>query len=388
MKYATLGSTGLRVSRLCLGCMSFGGPGTEGGEWILGYRDSKRIIDRAFDLGINFFDTADVYSKGKSEQIVGQALEGRRNQVVLATKVGLPTGRGPDERGLGRRHITRNLRRSLANLRTERVDLYQIHRWDYDTPIERVLTTLTDVVKSGVVDHLGASSMWAWQLAKALYASDRLGLEKFKTMQNHYNLAYREEEREMIPLCKEEGIAINPWSPLARGFLTGKYKRKKKPSGLRYREDVYLGQRYFRPEDFDVVERLEEVAREEGVNPAQIALAWLLNKRHIVSPVVGVTRVEQLEDLVGAVDIKLDPDEKARLEEPYRPHPVLGHAGRSYLSRARPALPPSSATGRRTSRLRECSSLCQSRFETPSRSAHFASLLASASSFIPIRSFT
>ena len=327
MRYTALGSTGLKVSKLCIGCMSFGGPDADGYEWSLGYEDSKRMIDRAIDLGINFFDTADVYSNGKSEQIIGKALKGRRNQVVIATKVGLPTGRGPDDRGLGRKHVKRNLKRSLANLQTDRIDLYQIHRWDHSTPIEQVLRTLTDAVrKEKVVDHLGGSSMWAWQFAKALYTSDRLGLERFKTMQNHYNLAYREEEREMIPLCRDEGIPLLPWSPLGRGFLTGKYRRRAKPATIRYKTDVYLSKRYFRPEDFDVVERLEEVAKEKGVRPAQLALAWLINKKGVASPIVGSTRIEQLEELVEAVDIHLNAGDMRRLEEPYRPHPVLGHS--------------------------------------------------------------
>jgi aryl-alcohol dehydrogenase (NADP+) len=326
MRYTTLGSTGLKVSRLCIGCMSFGGPGAEGFEWTLSYDDSKRMIDRAIDLGINFFDTADVYSDGKSEQIVGRALEGRRNQVVLATKVGLPTGDGPQDRGLGRQHIRRNLKKSLANLRTDRIDLYQIHRWDYYTPIEQVLRTLTDAVREqGVVDHLGGSSMWAWQFAQALYTSDRLGLERFKTMQNHYNLAYREEEREMIPLCREEGIPILPWSPLGRGFLTGKYSRRATPVSIRYKTDELLGKRYFRSEDFDVVERLVEVAKEKRAKPSQVAVAWLFGKKDVASPIIGPTKLEQLEELVGALDIHLKPHDVKRLEEPYKPHRILGH---------------------------------------------------------------
>ena len=326
MRYTTLGSTGLKVSRLCIGCMSFGGPDARGFEWTLGYEDSKKIIDRAIDLGINFFDTADVYSNGRSEQIVGKAMKGRRDDVVIATKVGLPTGDGPDERGLGRKHVKRNLKRSLTNLKTDRIDLYQIHRWDYDTPVEEVLKTLTEAVrKDGTVDNLGASSMWAWQFSRALYTSDRLGLERFKTMQNHYNLAYREEEREMIPLCVAEGIPLLPWSPLGRGFLTGKYRRRTKPSSSRYKIDVYLSSRYFRPEDFDVVERLEEVAKEKGVAPAQLALAWLLDKDGVASPIVGPTKLRQLEELAEASGIQLKRSDVKRLEEPYRPHPVLGH---------------------------------------------------------------
>ncbi|MGD1054632.1 MAG: aldo/keto reductase [Nitrososphaerales archaeon] len=326
MKYVTLGTTGLRVSRLCIGCMSFGGPTSKGFEWSLDYEDSKKVIDKATELGINFFDTADVYSSGRSEEILGKALEGRRDEVVVATKVGLPTGTGPGERGLGRRHVLHNLRESLQHLRTDRIDLYQIHRWDYETPIEDVLRTLTEAVrKKGVVEHVGASSMWAWQLAKALCASDRLHLVKFETMQNHYNLAYREEEREMIPLCREEGIAVMPWSPLARGFLAGKYKRDRKPTNIRYRKDNLIQERFFRPEDFDVLEKLEEVAKEQGAKPAQIALAWLLGKKDVKAPIVGPTRVGQLEELVEAVDMKLTQDQVGRLEGPYKPHPVLGH---------------------------------------------------------------
>jgi aryl-alcohol dehydrogenase-like predicted oxidoreductase len=326
MKYVTLGTTGLKVSRLCIGCMSFGGPTSKGYEWSLDYEDSKKVIDRARDLGINFFDTADVYSSGRSEEILGRALEGRRNDVVIATKVGLPTGTGTGEHGLGRRHVLHSLRASLQHLRTDRIDLYQIHRWDYETPIEEVLGTLTRAArKEGVVDHVGASSMWAWQLAKALCASDRLHLVRFETMQNHYNLAYREEEREMIPLCREEGIAVMPWSPLARGFLTGKYKRNRKPTSLRYRKDSMIRERFFRPEDFDVLERLDDVAKEQGAKPAQIALAWLLGKKDVKAPIVGPTRVGQLEELVEAVDMKLTQDQVERLEEPYKPHPALGH---------------------------------------------------------------
>jgi 1-deoxyxylulose-5-phosphate synthase len=306
--------------------MSFGGPDAAGFEWTLGFEDSKRIIDKAIDFGINFFDTADVYSHGRSEEIVGRALEGRRNDVVMATKVGLPMGEGPGDRGLGDRHVRQSLEKSLARLRTDRIDLYQIHRWDYATPIEHVLKTLTDAVKKdGFVDHIGASSMWAWQFVQALKTSDRMGLERFVSMQNHYNLAYREEEREMIPLCIAEGVAINPWSPLARGFLSGKYKRGAHPETIRYQKDSLVSARYFRPEDFDVAERLEGVAKEKGLRPSQLALAWLLGRPGITSPVVGPTSVTQLEELVSALDIKLTADDVKRMEEPYKPHPVMGH---------------------------------------------------------------
>jgi aryl-alcohol dehydrogenase (NADP+) len=306
--------------------MSFGGPGQQAFEWTLDYVDSKRIIDKAFDAGVNFFDTADVYSLGKSEEIVGKALKGRRNDVVIATKVGLPTGVGPTNRGLGEKHIEHNLKKSLSNLMTDRIDVYQIHRWDYQTPIEKTLKTLTRAIReSSTVGHIGASSMWAWQLAKSLCVSDKLGLARFETMQDHYNLAYREEEREMIPFCISENIAINPWSPLGRGFLSGKYKRNKKPSSKRYQKDELLGRRYFKPEDFDVVERLQEVAGEKGVKPSQLAVAWLLNRPGVVSPVIGPTSVEQLEELLGATEITVGPKDSARLEEPYKPHPVMGH---------------------------------------------------------------
>jgi len=326
VKYVTLGTTGLKVSRLCIGCMSFGGPTSEGFEWTLDYDHSKEVIDKAIDLGINFFDTADVYSGGKSEEIVGRALEGRRNDVVIATKVGLPSGKGPWDRGLGRKHVLQNLRKSLLHLRTDRLDLYQIHRWDYDIPIDDVLKTLTDIVRrDGAADHVGASSMWAWQFAKALDTSKAMNLVRFETMQNHYNLVYREEEREMIPLCVEEGIALMPWSPLARGFLTGRYKRNKKPTSLRYRKDGLMRDRFFKHEDFDVVERLVEVAKEEGTKPAQVALAWLLGKNGVKSPIVGPTSPSQLEELVEAVDVKLAPNQVERLEELYKPHAVLGH---------------------------------------------------------------
>ncbi len=326
MRYTVLGKTRLRVSRLCIGCMSFGGPGSKGFEWTLGYADARKVIERAIDLGVNFFDTADVYSGGESERILGRTLEGRRNDVVVATKVGLPTGAGKHARGLGTLHIHRNLKNSLRNLRTDHVDLYQIHRWDYETPIEDTLRTLTDAVrKDHSVDHLGASSMWTWQLAKALFASEEHGWARFETMQNHYSLAYREEEREMIPFCLEEGVAMIPWSPLARGFLTGKYRRGTEPKNIRYRRDSLVRERFFKPEDFDVVERLREVAAEMGSKPAQVALAWLLGKPGVKAPIVGPTSASQLEELVDAVELKLTPDQARRLEEPYKAHPVLGH---------------------------------------------------------------
>lgn len=285
---------------------------------------ARPIIKRALDLGVNFFDTANVYSNGRSEEIVGELLKDR-DDVVIATKVRLSTGQGPNKEGLSRYHIMSQARKSLKRLKTDRIDLYQIHRWDYATPIEETLSALNDLVRQGTVNYIGASSMWAWQFAKALFTSDRLGLARFVSMQNHYNLCYREEERDMIPLCKDQGIGLIPWSPLARGFLTGRYKRGQTPDSARYRTDKYFAERFFRPEDFDVVERAEEVAKEKGATTAQIALAWLLHKG-VNAPIIGATKVEQIEEAVAATDIKLSDDDMKRLEEPYKTHRILGHS--------------------------------------------------------------
>jgi len=306
--------------------MSFGGVKSGYFAWTLGYEKASPIIKRAIDLGINFFDTADMYSDGRSEEVLGRAVKGRRNELVIATKVYNPMGTGPNDRGLSRKHIRDGIKRSLARLDMDYVDLYQIHRYDYETPIEETLTTLDGLVKDGLVSYLGASSMWAWQFADALAASDRLGLEKFVSMQNHYNLAYREEEREMNPLCMSHGIGLIPWSPLARGFLSGKYKRSGKPSGRRYSSDTLLKQRFFHPADFDVLDRVIEVSKEKKVTPAQVALAWVLHRPGVTSPIVGLSSVEQLEELVASLDVKLTQDDMKRLEEPYRPRAIEGHA--------------------------------------------------------------
>jgi len=257
MEYVRLGSTGLQVSRICLGTMSFG----NSEEWMIEIDKARPIVKRTLDLGVNFFDTANVYSKGRSEEIVGELLKDHREDVVVATKVRLSTGEGPNREGLSRYHIMDQARKSLKRLRTDRIDLYQIHRWDYSTPIEETLIALNDLVSQRMVNYIGASSMFAWQFTKALYTSDLLNVARFVSMQNHYNLCYREEEQEMIPLCKEQKIALLPWSPLARGFLTGRYKRGKAADSPRYRTDRYFAERFFQPEDFDVVERVEEVAQ-------------------------------------------------------------------------------------------------------------------------------
>jgi aryl-alcohol dehydrogenase (NADP+) len=301
--------------------MSFG----NSEEWMVEIDKARPIVQRALDLGLNFFDTANLYSNGRSEEIVGELLKDHRDAVVIATKVRLKAGEGPNKEGLSRYHILQQARKSLKRLRTDRIDLYQIHRWDYSTPIEETLIALNDLVRQGAVGYIGASSMWAWQFAKALFTSDSLGIARFVSMQNHYNLCYREEEREMIPLCKDQGIGLIPWSPLARGFLTGRYKRGKTPSTSRYKTDKYFAERFFRPEDFDVVERVEEVAREKGATTAQIALAWLLRKG-VNAPIIGATKVEHIDEAVGSVDLQLSDDDMRKLEEPYKTHRILGHS--------------------------------------------------------------
>ena len=319
MEYNRLGSTGLQVSRICLGTMSFG----NSEEWMVEIDKAKPIVKRALDLGVNFFDTANVYSDGRSEEIVGELLKDHRDSVVIASKVRLSTGEGPNKEGLSRYHIIDQARKSLKRLKTDKIDLSQTHRWDYSTPIEETLVALNDLVRQGMVNYIGASSMYAWQLAKALFTSDRLGVARFISMQNHYNLCYREEEREMIPFCKDQAIALIPWSPLARGFLTGRYRRGGKADSPRYRSDKYFAERFFRPEDFDVVERAEEIAKENGVPASQIAIAWLLHKG-VCAPIIGATKVEHLEDAVSSLEVKLSSGDMKRLEEPYKPHRIIG----------------------------------------------------------------
>ena len=285
---------------------------------------ARPILERAYDLGINFFDTANSYSRGRSEEILGEVFEDYRQDVILATKVYFRMGEGPNDMGLSRLHIMEQIEGSLRRLRTDYVDLYQTHRWDYDTPIDETLSTLDDLVHQGRVRYIGGSSMWAWQFAKALWISDKFGLVRFESMQNHYNLCYREEEREMIPLCRDQQISLIPYSPIARGFLTGKYKRGETPDSVRYKSDPLLRERFFLPQDFDIVERVERIAREKDVTPAQIALAWHFHKG-VTAPIIGATKMEHVEDAAASLDVRLTTDDMKLLEEPYRPRRILGH---------------------------------------------------------------
>ncbi len=327
MEYTRLGSSGLKVSRLCLGAMTYGSKKWR--EWVLEEDEGRPFIKRALELGINFFDTADMYSLGASEEILGRAIRDfapSRENVVIATKVFNAMGDQPNERGLSRKHIHHAIDNSLQRLGMDYVDLYQIHRFDYDTPIEETLEALDDVVKSGKALYIGASSMFAWQFAKMLYKSDERGISRFVSMQNHYNLIYREEEREMIPLCMEEGVGIIPWSPLARGFLAGNRRPQDFGETIRAKTDEYAHRLYYQPSDFSVVERLTQAAQRRGVSNAQIALAWILSKPGITAPIIGASKMQHLEDAVAAMKIKLEKDEIHQLEECYQPHAVLGHS--------------------------------------------------------------
>ncbi len=325
MDYLNLGNTGLKVSRLCLGMMTYGTP--QWRSWVLDEEQSRPFIRRALEMGINFFDTADAYSNGVSEEVTGRALRdfARRDEVVLATKVYFPTGDRPNQGGLSRKHIFHAIDASLRRLGTDYVDLYQIHRWDKDTPIEETLEALHDVVKAGKARYLGASSMSAWQFAKALCVADQRGWTRFASMQNHYNLVYREEEREMLPLCRAEGVGVIPWSPLARGFLAGNRTAEKGGETERARTDAFAHQMYYQPADFEVAGRCVEVARRRGVSSAQVALAWLLGRPGVTAPIIGASKPHHLEEAFGALAIKLSDEEVRFLEEPYVPHRVLGH---------------------------------------------------------------
>ncbi|MGD0308986.1 MAG: aldo/keto reductase [Acidobacteriota bacterium] len=327
MEYVCLGSTGLKVSRLCLGMMTYGSKRWR--DWILDEEESRPFIRRALECGISFFDTADMYSLGASEEVLGRALRDfgpSRDKVVIATKVFYPMGDDPNQHGLSRKHILHAIDDSLRRLGTDYVDLYQIHRFDYETPIEESLSALHDVIKAGKARYIGASSMFAWQFAKMLYTADRLGLTRFVTMQNHYNLIYREEEREMIPLCREEGIGMIPWSPLARGFLAGNRRKEDFGETVRAKTDDYGQKMYYQNSDFAVVDRVGEIARRRGVSNMQIALAWILQQPGITAPIIGASRLQHLDEAAAALSVKLDTDELKMLTEPYKPHPVLGHS--------------------------------------------------------------
>jgi 1-deoxyxylulose-5-phosphate synthase len=322
MEYTNLGATGTKVSRLCLGCMTYGSKKWR--EWVLDEEQGRPFIKRALELGFNFFDTADMYSLGRSEEVLGRALKDfgpSRDKVVIATKVFFPMGDDPNQKGLSRKHIMHAIDDSLRRLGTDYVDLYQIHRFDYDTRIEETLEALHDVVKAGKALYIGASSMFAWQFARMLNTSDRNHWTRFVTMQNHYNLVYREEEREMVPLCLEEGVGLLPWSPLARGLLAG----NRKAGTDRSKQDDYAHKLYTREADDRVVDCVQELAKEKNVPPAQVALSWLLHKPGVTAPIIGASKPHHLEDAVAALAIKLSPAEIEKLESVYVPHPVLGH---------------------------------------------------------------
>jgi aryl-alcohol dehydrogenase-like predicted oxidoreductase len=328
MEYRNLGKSGLKVSRICLGCMSYGVPERGAHPWTLDEEQSRPFIRRALEAGINFFDTSNSYSDGTSEEILGRALRdlARRDEVVIATKVYFPMRKDPNGRGLSRKAILTEIDASLRRLGTDHVDLYQIHRWDQATPIEETLEALYDVVKAGKARYLGASSMWAWQFARALYLADHRGWTRFIAMQDHYNLIYREEEREMLGLCQAEGIGVLPWSPLARGRLARPWETG--PSTKRGETDEFGKTLYARTEEADrkVIDRVGEISAARGVSRAQVALAWLLQKPVVTSPIVGATRPHHLEDAVAALAVKLSAEEVAALEEPYVAHPVAGFA--------------------------------------------------------------
>jgi aryl-alcohol dehydrogenase-like predicted oxidoreductase len=325
MEYVRFGNTGMKVSRLCLGTMTYGKP-TERWQWALNEEQSRPFIKKALELGINFFDTADIYSFGASEEVVGNALKdfARRDEVVIATKVFNPMSQDPNDAGLSRKHIMSSIDSSLKRLKTDYVDLYQIHRWDYFTPIEETMEALHDIVKAGKARYIGASSMYSWQFAKALYTSDLNGWSRFVSMQPHYNLIYREEEREMIPLCLDQKIAVIPWSPLARGLLTGKRSRERNET-LRAQTDDFGKSLYSTDSDFDIIDRLSEIATKKGLPNTRVALAWMLSKPAITAPIIGASKPGHLEDAVASLTVKLTQNEIAQLEELYQPHPVRGH---------------------------------------------------------------
>jgi 1-deoxyxylulose-5-phosphate synthase len=327
MQYVNLGNSGIKVSRLCLGCMTYGSSGWR--PWVLDEEASRPFFRQAWESGINFFDTADMYSLGASEELLGRALRELaipREQAVVATKVFNAMGQTPNEKGLSRKHIVHSIDASLKRLQLDYVDLYQIHRFDPTTPIEETLEALDAVVRSGKALAIGASSMFAWQMAKMLHTSERRGLARFVTMQNHYNLVYREEEREMIPLCRDQGIGLLPWSPLARGFLAGNRRKGDLGDTSRAKTDDYAHKLYYQQGDFAVVERVSQIAAQRGVPNAQVALAWLLHQPGVTAPIIGASKPKHLEDAMAALSLQLSEQELKTLAEPYQPHGVLGHS--------------------------------------------------------------
>jgi len=325
MDYVRLGSTGLKVSRICLGTMTYGTP--QWRPWILDEAASRPFFVRALEHGINFFDTADMYSRGVSEEVVGRALHelAGRDQVVIATKAFYPLRDGPNQRGLSRKHLFNAIDDSLRRLGTDYVDLYQIHRFDDDTPIEETLEALHDIVKAGKARYIGASSMHAWQFATMLHAAEARGWTRFVSMQNHYNLVYREEEREMMPLCRAEGVGVIPWSPLARGFLAGNRRSTRGGETVRAKTDD-IAHDYYGESDLEIADRTADLAKRRGVTPAQVALAWLLAKPGVTAPIVGASKLTQLDEAVAAIELRLDASEMTFLEELYQPHRIIGHS--------------------------------------------------------------
>jgi aryl-alcohol dehydrogenase (NADP+) len=322
MDYVSLGRSGLKVSRICLGVMTYGDPAWR--AWILSEEQGRPFIRRALERGINFFDTADMYSRGTSEEVLGRAIRdfARRDHVVIATKAFYPMSEDPNDRGLSRKHLMSSIDGSLRRLGTDYVDLYQIHRYDPETPIEETLCALDDIVRAGKARYIGASSMAAWQFARALYLADRHGWTRFVSMQDHYNLVYREEEREMLPLCRDEGIGVIPWSPLARGFLAGNRRAADKGDTARAKTDDFAHRLYYMDSDFRIVERVVSLAGRRGVKPAQIALAWLLRQPGVTAPIVGASKIEHLDQAIHALEISLTDEECGELEALYEPHTV------------------------------------------------------------------
>jgi 1-deoxyxylulose-5-phosphate synthase len=326
MEYVNLGKTGLKVSRLTLGCMTYGTPKWR--DWVLDEESSRPFFQRALEHGINFFDTADVYSMGVSEEVTGRALRdfAKRDEVVIATKVYSKMGEKPNQRGLSRKHIMESIETSLRRLGTDYVDLYQVHRWDAETPTEETMEALHDVVKAGKVRYIGASSMFTWQFVKAQYVADLHGWTRFVSMQNHYNLVYREEEREMNPFCRAEGVGLIPWSPLARGFLAGNRTRDKGGETARSKSDGFAHNLYYQDNDFEILDNLLKLAQRTGYSSSQLALAWVLHQPGMTSPIIGASKMPHLNEAIAALEIKLSADDIDFLEAAYRPHPVLEHS--------------------------------------------------------------